>query len=58
MTGYALHNSWDKAKRRPALLEFYLDPKTKRRAAALGLAAGWRWALGGGKICVWGQRPE
>lgn len=50
MTGYALDNSWDEAKRRLALLELYLDPKTKRRtmrsvwrgvgvARRLGLAA-------------------
>lgn len=56
MTGYALDNSWSKAKRRLALLEFYLDPKTKRRALALGLAHGWRClevGAGGGSIALW-----
>lgn len=56
MTGYALDNSWDRAKRRLALLEFYLDPKTKRRALALGLGKGWRClevAAGGGSIAQW-----
>jgi len=27
MTGYALDNSWDRAKRRLELLEQYLDPR-------------------------------
>jgi SAM-dependent methyltransferase len=56
MAGYALDNSWSKAKRRLALLEFYLDPKTKRRALALGLAHGWRClevGAGGGSIALW-----
>ena len=56
MTGYALDNSWDKAKRRLALLEFYLDPKTKRRALALGVGDGWRCleiGAGGGSIALW-----
>jgi SAM-dependent methyltransferase len=56
MTGYALDNSWDRAKRRLALLEFTLDPKTKRRATALGLTAGWRClevGAGGGSIALW-----
>ena len=56
MTGYALDNSWSKAKRRLALLEFYLDPKTKRRALALGLPYGWRClevGAGGGSIALW-----
>ena len=56
MTGYALDNSWNNAKRRLALLEFYLDPKTKRRALALGLTQGWRClevGAGGGSIALW-----
>jgi SAM-dependent methyltransferase len=56
MTGYALDNSWDKAKRRLALLEFYLDPKTKRRALSLGLGGGWRCLEvggGGGSVARW-----
>jgi SAM-dependent methyltransferase len=56
MTGYALDNSWDKARRRLALLELYLDPKTKRRALSLGVGRGWRClevAAGGGSIARW-----
>jgi ubiquinone/menaquinone biosynthesis C-methylase UbiE len=56
MTGYALDNSWGKAKRRLALLEATLDPKTKRRALALGLATGWRClevGAGGGSVALW-----
>src|SRR5690242_14028351 len=53
MSGYALDNSWDRAKRRVALLENFLDPKTKRRLQALGLSRGWdclEIAAGGGSI--------
>ncbi len=56
MTGYALDNSWDKARRRLTLLEFYLDPKTKRRALSLGVGGGWRClevGAGGGSIARW-----
>jgi SAM-dependent methyltransferase len=56
MTGYALDNSWDRAKRRLSLLELYLDPKTKRRTLALGLTRGWRClevGAGGGSIAIW-----
>ena len=56
MSGYALDNSWDKAKRRLALLEFYLDPMTKRRIGALGLREGARClevGAGGGSIALW-----
>jgi SAM-dependent methyltransferase len=56
MTCYALDNSWDKAKRRLALLESFLDPKTKRRIAALGVATGWRCleaGAGSGSIALW-----
>jgi len=42
MAGYALDNSWDKAKRRLALLEQYLDPMTKRRIEALKVGEGSR----------------
>ena len=56
MSGYALDNSWDKAKRRLALLEHFLDPKTKRRMQALGVSQGWNCleiAAGGGSIARW-----
>jgi 2-polyprenyl-3-methyl-5-hydroxy-6-metoxy-1,4-benzoquinol methylase len=56
MSGYALDNSWDRAKRRLALLESFLDPKTKRRLQALGVSQGWNCleiAAGGGSIARW-----
>jgi SAM-dependent methyltransferase len=56
MSGYALDNSWEKAKRRLALLEHYLDPMTKRRFGALGLGEGARClevGAGGGSIALW-----
>jgi 2-polyprenyl-3-methyl-5-hydroxy-6-metoxy-1,4-benzoquinol methylase len=56
MSGYALDNSWDRAKRRLALLEYFLDPKTKRRMQALGVSQGWNCleiAAGGGSIARW-----
>lgn len=56
MPGYALDNSWDRAKRRLSLLEQYLDPMTKRRATALGVGAGWNClevGAGGGSIALW-----
>lgn len=54
--GYALDNSWDRARRRLSLLEQYLDPMTKRRMLALGLQEGWRCleiGAGGGSIAAW-----
>jgi len=56
MAGYARDNSWEKAKRRLALLEYYLDPKTKRQALSLGVGDGWRCldvGAGGGSIALW-----
>jgi SAM-dependent methyltransferase len=56
MAGYALDNSWDRAKRRLALLEQYLDPMTKRRMNALGVCQGSRClevGAGGGSIAAW-----
>src|SRR5689334_25230763 len=56
MVGYALDNSWDRAKRRLSLLEQHLDPMTKRRATALGLGEGWSClevGAGGGSIAAW-----
>jgi SAM-dependent methyltransferase len=56
MSGYALDNSWDKAKRRLALLEQYLDPMTKRRIEALKVGEGSRClevGAGGGSIATW-----
>ncbi len=56
MSGYALDNSWDRAKRRLALLEHHLDPMTRRRFKALGLGEGARClevGAGGGSIAVW-----
>ena len=56
MTGYALDNSWDRAKRRLSLLEQYLDPITKRRMGNLGVRPGSRCleiAAGGGSIATW-----
>ena len=56
MTGYALDNSWDRAKRRLSLLEQYLDPMTKRRLSMLGVGLGSRClevGAGGGSIAAW-----
>ncbi|WP_083335565.1 MULTISPECIES: class I SAM-dependent methyltransferase [unclassified Rhizobium] len=56
MTGYALDNSWDRAKRRLELLEHYLDPFTRRRFAALGIRDGLSCleiGAGGGSIALW-----
>lgn len=56
MSGYALDNSWDRARRRLALLEHYLDPMTKRRMTALGVGQGWRClevAAGAGSVAAW-----
>jgi ubiquinone/menaquinone biosynthesis C-methylase UbiE len=54
--GYALDNTWDRARRRLSLLEQYLDPMTRRRISALGIAEGWKCleiAAGGGSIACW-----
>jgi SAM-dependent methyltransferase len=54
--GYALDNSWEKAKRRLALLEQHLDPMTKRRMTTLGVRAGSRClevGAGGGSVAIW-----
>src|SRR5262249_1533795 len=56
MTSYALDNSWDRARRRLALLEQYLDPMTKRRVTALGISEGWRClevGAGAGSVALW-----
>jgi SAM-dependent methyltransferase len=56
MTGYALDNSWDRARRRLTLLEHILDPKTKRRMQALGVSRGWdclEIGAGAGSIARW-----
>ena len=56
MAGYALDNSWERAKQRLSLLEQHLDPMTKRRAMALGLGEGWNClevGAGGGSIATW-----
>jgi SAM-dependent methyltransferase len=56
MSGYALDNSWERAKRRLNLLENYLDPMTKRRFKGLGLGEGSHCleiGAGGGSVAVW-----
>jgi SAM-dependent methyltransferase len=56
MTGYALENSWDRAKRRLARLEEYLDPFTQRRMTKLGIRDGLRCLEvggGGGSVANW-----
>jgi SAM-dependent methyltransferase len=56
MTGYALDNSWDRAKRRLARLEEYLDPFTQRRMTKLGIRNGLRCLEvggGGGSVANW-----
>jgi ubiquinone/menaquinone biosynthesis C-methylase UbiE len=56
MTGYALDNSWDKARRRLSLLEQQLDPMTKRRFLSLGLTQGatcLEIGAGGGSVARW-----
>jgi SAM-dependent methyltransferase len=56
LAGYALDNSWDRANRRLALLEQYLDPMTKRRMRALGVGQGSQClevGAGGGSIARW-----
>ena len=39
MAGYALDNSWERARRRLSLLEQYLDPMTKRRPMTINALA-------------------
>ena len=56
MAGYALDNSWDRARRRLARLEQYLDPMTQRRMASLGVGPGARCLEvggGGGSVANW-----
>lgn len=56
MPGYALDNSWDRAKRRLALLEQLLDPMTQRRLTTLGVGEGSRCleiGAGGGSVANW-----
>jgi SAM-dependent methyltransferase len=56
MTGYALDNSWDRAKRRLARLEEYLDPLTQRRMTKLGIRDGLKCLEvggGGGSVATW-----
>jgi hypothetical protein len=53
VSGYALDNSWDRAKRRLALLECFLDPKTKPCSWASHKAGILEIAAGGGSIARW-----
>ena len=56
MAGYALDNSWDRARRRLSLLEEHLDPMTKRRMNMLGIRDGLRClevGAGGGSVAAW-----
>jgi SAM-dependent methyltransferase len=56
MTGYALPNDWELARRRLALLEACHDPATFRRAEALGVGPGWRCfeaGAGHGSVARW-----
>ena len=56
MSGYALRNSWNRARRRLSLLEEYLDPITKRRAMMLGIRRGSRClevGAGNGSVATW-----
>ena len=56
MAGYALDNSWERARHRLSLLEQHLDPMTKRRIAMLGLREGAHCleiGAGGGSIAAW-----
>jgi SAM-dependent methyltransferase len=56
MAGYALDNSWDRARRRLSLLEQHLDPMTKRRMTMLGVHHGMRClevGAGGGSVAAW-----
>jgi len=56
MENYTLHNSWDQARRRLALLEQHLDPMSQRRLTALGLHAGQHCLEvggGGGSMARW-----
>jgi len=56
MTGYALDNSWERARHRLSLLEQYLDPMTKRRMTMLGVRHGLRCleiGAGGGSVAAW-----
>jgi ubiquinone/menaquinone biosynthesis C-methylase UbiE len=56
MAGYALNNSWDRARRRLSLLEQQLDPMTKRRLTSLGIRHGSRClevGAGGGSVAAW-----
>lgn len=56
MTDYALDNSWDRAKRRLARLEEYLDPLTQRRMMKLKICAGLKCLEiggGGGSVATW-----
>jgi len=39
MAGYALDNSWERARHRLSLLEQYLDPMTKRRPMTINALA-------------------
>jgi precorrin-6B methylase 2 len=54
--GYALDNSWGRARRRLSLLEHYLDPMTRRRLTALEVGEGSRClevGAGGGSVANW-----
>jgi len=56
MAGYALDNSWERARHRLSLLEQYLYPMTKRRMTMLGIRHGLRClevGAGGGSVAAW-----
>jgi SAM-dependent methyltransferase len=56
MSGYALDNSWQQARYRLSLLQQYLDPISRRRLTALGIAEGMRCleiAAGAGSMAFW-----
>jgi SAM-dependent methyltransferase len=56
MAGYALDNSWERARHRLSLLEQHLDPMTKRRITMLGIRSGLRClevGAEGGSVATW-----
>jgi ubiquinone/menaquinone biosynthesis C-methylase UbiE len=56
MAGYALNNSWDRARRSLSMREQHLDPMTKRRITMLGIRPGMRClevGAGGGSVAAW-----
>ena len=56
MAEYTLGNAWQRARRRLALLEAWLDPGSIRHREALGVGEGWRCLEvggGGGSVAAW-----